>query len=187
MFIVKPETFAPQEKTWQQDLMLHLELAIKSDPTKSPFAASFAQGCGVHLAVLVEPYLSLILEGKKTVESRFSQSRQPPYERVAADDILILKRSSGPIQGICRVTDVWFYELDPNTWFEIERFAQALCMDESPFWENKRQASYATLMRVSSVVSIPFLNIAKLDPRGWVTLRQHSPQNQGDLFRCEHS
>lgn len=184
MSTMKTEIYAPREKSWQHDLLLQLELFLESDPTKARFATSLAEGCGVHLAVLVEPYLSFILEGKKTVESRFSQSRQPPYERVAADDILILKRSSGPIQGICRVTDVWFYELEPETWFEIERFAQALCMDASPFWESKRQATYATLMRVSNVASLPSMNVSKLDPRGWVTLRQHMSRDQGDLFRC---
>jgi len=64
---------------------------------------------GIHLAVLVEPYLSLILDGKKTIESRFSINRHAPFEQVQRGDVLILKRSSGPIEGLCTVSDAWFY------------------------------------------------------------------------------
>lgn len=41
---------------------------------------------GLHLAVFVEPYLGYILEGKKTVESRFGMRRSAPYGQVAAGD-----------------------------------------------------------------------------------------------------
>ncbi len=137
---------------------------------------------GLHLAVLVEPYLTFILEGKKTIESRFSVNRNAPFEQVQRGDIIILKRSSGPVEGLCRVADAWFYQLDPNTWPEIERYASSLCIDDSPFWKQKRGASYASLMRIEEIVRIPSFDIDKLDPRGWVVLRQGSAPEQRCLF-----
>ena len=69
----------------------------------------------VHLAILREPYLDFILRGEKTVESRFSSRQCSPYKRVAAGDILVLKRQSGPVLGLCRVAHAWFYELDTES------------------------------------------------------------------------
>jgi hypothetical protein len=173
---------ANSEMTWQAGLLVEVSRLIRSGPLKVEFGGVNASGCGIHLAVLVEPYLSLILSGKKTIESRFSLNRQAPFERVFPDDILILKRSSGPVEGICRVSDAWFYRLKTDTWDEIERFSKALCMDDSPFWHGKRTAMYATLMRISGVVPVPHLSVAKLDPRGWVTLRDRISVKQGGLF-----
>src|SRR6202035_5734171 len=58
----------------------------------------------IHLAVFVEPYLTFVLEGKKTIDSRFSVNRHAPFEQVKNGDLLILKQSSGPICGVCSVS-----------------------------------------------------------------------------------
>jgi len=137
---------------------------------------------GIHLAVLVEPYLSLILAGKKTIESRFSVNRHAPFEQVQRGDVIILKRSGGPVEGLCTVSDVWFYRLTAKTWVDIERYASALCMDDSGFWKHKRGASYATLMRIDRILKLPDLEIEKVDPRGWVVLRSSSSECQRCLF-----
>jgi hypothetical protein len=125
----------------------------------------------IHLAVFVEPYLSFILDGKKTIESRFSVHRHAPFEQVSKGDLLILKQSSGPICGVCRVSHAWYYRLDPTSWSEIERYASALCMDDSAFWAKKREASFATLIRIEDVIRIPEIPINKVDPRSWVVLK----------------
>jgi hypothetical protein len=175
---------APFDVRWKVDLMESLRRAC----LRSPYEEAFCQTdegshhCGVHLAVLVEPYLTFILEGKKTIESRFSVNRHAPFEQVQRGDIIVLKRSSGPVEGICRVADAWFYQLDPKTWPEIERYASALCMDDSSFWKQKRGASYASLMRIEDIIRVPSFDIDKLDPRGWVVLRQGPEREQRCLF-----
>src|SRR5205823_3069866 len=83
----------------------------------------------LHLAVLVEPYLTLLLSGKKTMESRFSMTRRPPFRRVRRKDILILKRSAGLIAGICQVVDVDFYHLDSAALADLRaRFHHSLAI-----------------------------------------------------------
>src|SRR3954452_24578662 len=80
--------------------------------------------CGVHLAVFVEPYLGYVLDGSKTVESRFSVNRCAPFGKVRRGDIILLKRSGGGVVGIARVSVVWSYQLDEESWAGIrERFA----------------------------------------------------------------
>ena len=65
----------------------------------------------VHLAIMVEPYLSLLLQGKKTMESRFSQKMMQPFRRVSKGDIIILKKSGGDIVGMFEAKDVHYFEL----------------------------------------------------------------------------
>jgi hypothetical protein len=171
---------SPQNGNWKLDLLGRL-LTLCSD---TPFADAFATNgsVGIHLAIFVEPYLDLLLQGKKTIESRFSVNKHAPFEQVRKGDILVLKKSSGPVCGLCKVANVWFYRLDPSTWPDIERHAEALCMDGSSFWEKKRAASFATLMQVEDVHRIEEFAIDKEDPRSWVIIKRTAPAEQGTLF-----
>jgi len=138
---------------------------------------------GLHLAVFIEPYLSFIFDGKKTIESRFNVGKNAPFEQVSIGDVVLLKRSGGPVCGMCLISDVWFYRLDPNSWREIEGYAAALCMDKSPFWEEKRRASsFATLMRIEDTTKFPEIFLDKTDPRSWVVLRAPANLEQQELF-----
>lgn len=136
----------------------------------------------LHLAILVEPYLQFILDGKKTVESRFSTRKFAPYNRVEKGDVVLLKQSSGPIVGICQVSYVWFYQLEPESWRTIkESFATAICAQDPDFWKQREAASFATLMRIQNVKSIEPIKFVKRDRRGWVVLHESSSQLQLDL------
>lgn len=128
---------------------------------------------GVHLAIFVEPFLSYVLSGKKTVESRFGKRRQSPYNNVASGDILLLKKTGGPVVGLCEVSRVWFYCLDKDSWkFLRSEFSISLCAQDPEFWQQRQSASFATLMQIKSVIQIPPVNFPKTDRRGWVVLRR---------------
>jgi ASCH domain len=118
--------------------------------------------CGVHLAIFIEPYLELVLAGKKTIESRFSANRCPPYNAVKKGDLLLLNRSGGPVVGVATVGQVWSYDLDPESWSLIRNhFAEQLCITDPQFWASKEGASYATLMRVECALRIEPIPVSK--------------------------
>jgi hypothetical protein len=126
---------------------------------------------GIHIAILVEPYLQFVLDGTKTVESRFSRNGCAPFEKVRSGDVVLLKRQSGPIVGACALSDVWNYRLTPETLDDIRtRFGSAI-QPQRGFWEDRANAAYATLMGVADVRSLPELHIPKRDRRGWVVVR----------------
>lgn len=172
------------EYCWKAKLLASLQVVTWNGPYENVFSCvnGRRRTCGIHLAVLVEPYLSFILDGKKTIESRFSVNRYAPFEQVHRGDVVILKRSGGRVEGLCTVSDVWFYRMTAKAWTDIERYASALCMDDSSFWKRKRGASYATLMRIERIAKLPNLEIEKVDPRGWVVLRSSSSESQRCLF-----
>lgn len=123
----------------------------------------------IHLAIFREPYLRFVMEGKKTVETRFAKRACPPYRRVTDGDIVLLKRAASDIVGICTVEKVWFYQVDAKTIsFIRKKFGPAICPVDSSFWDERQGASVATLMLVGNVTSVDGIEIRKRDRRGWV-------------------
>ena len=143
----------------------YLEKLSASEP--NPFS--------IHLAILLDPYLQYILDGTKTVESRFSKNRIAPYNMVQTGDVVLLKKvGTKSISGVCVIREVWFYQLDPDSWSEIrEGFSKALRADDPSFWNRRETAHFATLMRVAEVHRLPPIEVPKRDRRGWVILRAH--------------
>lgn len=156
---------------------MHLDdvlAAAEPQPAWAEVVEQLLQGPdrGVHLAVLVEPYLQFILDRTKTVESRFSRRRCPPFGRVSEGDVILLKRAGGPVIGLCTVSDVWSYHLDPRTLTQIrDRFGAAI-QPQNGFWEDRREAAFATLMRIDGAQTLPDIRVPKRDRRGWVVLRE---------------
>lgn len=137
---------------------------------------------GIHLAIFTEPYLGYILDGRKTVESRFGVKRIAPYGQVSTGDILLLKKTGGPIVGLCKVSNVWFYNLNPDSWKKLRKeFSVALCALDPEFWAQRELAAFATLMRINAVKSIRPVAFHKRDRRGWVVLRS-SHGNEGQYL-----
>ena len=163
-----------------------LQLAIQGDPFwenyLSPLKHEVYIPFSLHLGVFVEPYLQFILDGRKTIESRFSSRRFAPYKQIQKGDVLLLKKSSGPITGICQVSHCWFYQLDPDSWKSIKQdFAEAICAQDPDFWEQRKSAAYATLVRIKNIKEIYPIHFVKRDRRGWVVLWQRSRQLSLDL------
>ncbi len=166
---------------WISSVLENLRDRLTADGRSHRLGNSGPEGdaCGVHLAIFVEPYLELVLAGKKTIESRFSVNRCPPYNAVKKGDLLLLKRSGGPVVGVASVGQVWSYDLDPDSWFLIRNhFAEQLCITDPEFWASKEGASYATLMRVECALRIEPIPVSKRDRRGWVVLSARNQQQE---------
>jgi hypothetical protein len=130
----------------------------------------------IHLGVFTQPFLQFVLDGSKTIESRFSVNRCAPYRAVHDGDMLLLKRPAGPVVAVAEVAQVWYYELDANAWAVIRRnFGPLLRIDDPEFWQRKASACFATLMRLEHVVAIDPVPCGKRDRRGWVVLERTEP------------
>jgi hypothetical protein len=134
-------------------------------------------GAGIHLAVLIEPFLGFILDGTKTIESRFAARRFAPFGHVCSGDIVLMKAASGPVVALCFVEQVWYFELDAHRIEDLRRkFATAMRAEAASFWEKQRTASFATLIAVREVRVLPRpLPCPKRDRRSWVVLKSSRP------------
>ena len=176
-------------KDWSSDLIEQTRVAVRGDPFwKEYLEVALKEGTGIrsiHLAVFIEPYLKFILKGEKTIESRFSSRLQPPYKRIHKGDIVLLKKSSSYVYGICRASDVWFYELEPKTWKDIKsKFSKAICPATSDFWAQRDHALFATLIRIRDVLKLNPISCRKKDRRGWVVLNVGLGDRKSRHDRC---
>jgi hypothetical protein len=119
-----------------------------------------------------------VLEGKKTIESRFAATRRPPYNCIDVDDYILLKRSGGPVIGLTLAKATHFYRLSPTVLADMRRrFSRQLFAQDDLFWSQRENKQYATLIELDATVEIDPLLVEKRDRQGWVTYdRKHLRQ-----------
>lgn len=143
----------------------HFWLSYLSDATRP------TSHIGIHLAIFAQPFLSMVLSGEKTVESRFSRNRCAPYGEIGDGDIILVKEVAGPICGIALARRIWCYDLITEPIDRIrDRFGAGIRADDA-FWASRADALYATLIELDTAASFAPVNCDKRDRRGWVALR----------------
>jgi hypothetical protein len=161
------------DESWQEPLLKTLRAQL----ARAPWDGDLESG-RCHLAILVEPYFSRLLTGAKTIESRFYRRKWTPFGMVHRGDTLILKRSSGPVGGLCKVAEVHEYDLTEIGLDAVrQRFGAAMGVNEKAFWKYQRQARFVSLFRVERVMPLPPMHCGKHDRRAWVVM--HS-RGRGD-------
>jgi hypothetical protein len=153
-------------------LVTQIAGCLGADPDWAPVLGSLAAGeVSLHLAVLTEPFLGWLLDGAKTIESRFSKVRCAPYGTLAEGDVIAVKRAGGAIAGAFQAGPVSSYRLTPAVLAGLrDRFAAQIRALDDEFWVQRAGCAYATLAEVRNVRPLPALTFPKKDRRGWVQL-----------------
>ncbi len=124
----------------------------------------------LHLGIFTEPYLSLMLNGKKTIESRFSKRKMLPYDKITKDDIVIIKKSSGNVVGYFTIEDIKFFDLNTIAITEIKKlYNKELCVSEN-FWLEKQNSNYETLIFIKEIHLLEPFKINKKGMSTWLKL-----------------
>ena len=128
-------------------------------------------GVRAHIAVATAPYIAKIVGGKKIIESRFTNTRQAPYGRVAVGDVLLFKAPAKGVSAAAWVASVHSAgPLGPRCAYELMlRYADGLALDQE-FIRAKKDCRYATLIGLQDPVSFPAVPVLKVDRRPWVAL-----------------
>jgi hypothetical protein len=122
----------------------------------------------IHIAVTNEPFLSLILNGAKTIESRFSLHKIAPFNRISPDDLVFLK--SGSIIGCFSVGWVKYFDLDETPISHLKSLYGQQIRGDASFWDERLGKRYATLMGIEKIRPLTPLTISKTDRRAWLDL-----------------
>lgn len=138
----------------------------------------------VHLAFMREPYMRYILQGRKTIESRFSRHRVLPYGVVDMGDIIAFKRcgSNAGVIAVAVVASVIELTRAPGGpgWSAlIAPWRSQICMSDATL-ADMASRTYATLIRIEDVQafeSVPYKG-QKGDRRPWVVLRAAQGRTQ---------
>lgn len=122
----------------------------------------------LHLGIFTEPYLTLMLNGEKTIESRFSRNKILPYNQISKDDIVIVKKSGGNVLAYFTIKKVLFYDLSKVSIDEIKsKYNKQLCAQEN-FWIAKKDSNYATLIFIDKVKELTPFHIDKRGMQTWL-------------------
>lgn len=124
----------------------------------------------MHIAIMREPFLTLLLSGRKSMESRVGVRRGPPWRRVRSGD-LVMVASGGPwLRGCFTAGEVLYFDLATSSVDDIQnRYGDALATwAESGFWERRSKARWVTLVPVTDLVVFDPIKVVKHDMRGWV-------------------
>lgn len=125
----------------------------------------------IHLAIFAEPYLSYMLDGRKTIESRFSKNKIAPYNSISKDNIVLVKKSGGDILAYFKVKDVLFFDLEKEAIDKIRvKYENELCVSDE-FWSVKANSRYATLIFIDKLVSLERFHINKKGMQTWIVLK----------------
>lgn len=161
---------------WKNKLISELTEKLEHDPYWEVCLnkAIASKMTSVHLAVFNEPYLSLVLAGKKKIESRFSKNKISPYGKVRKGDIIILKESGGLIKGVFVAGKVSSYSLSSKSVLQKIKvnYAAQICSDiDKDFWKNRQYTNYATLIGVKKVKKVGSFSCGKRDRGAWSVIR----------------
>ncbi len=126
-----------------------------------------------HLAIFKGEAGEKILLGKKTIESRFSKTKNPPFGVVSSGDLVYIKPSGKDIIGQFRVKKVIFFDnLDSADFIDLEeRYGKELAVEEE-YWSKAKSSRFGTLIFIGDsarFITSP-IKLPKKDLRGWVVL-----------------
>ena len=125
----------------------------------------------LHLAIMAPPYFDYVMDGTKTIESRFTKVRCAPYQKVRRGDVILLKPTGRGVLGLAYVETSQFYEIERgDLQFIRKKFGDAIRPASPDFWEDRKSARYASLIGVSNVVNLNAIRVSKKDRRGWVVI-----------------
>ncbi len=126
-----------------------------------------------HLAIFKGDGAENILNGKKTIESRFSKGKIAPFGIISKGDLVYIKTSGGEIIGQFRVTKVIFFDgLNfEDLEYLKEKYGKEIASDEA-YWLKVKDSKYGSLIFIGSCtrfITSP-IKVPKKDLRGWVIL-----------------
>ena len=137
---------ASHHKSQISDLRYQIRTPRPQASTPSPSPAV------IHIAVLLKPYLDLILRGEKSVECRLTQTSRDPFERVEPGERIYFKQSAGPFAATAIVEHVLCEaNLTPRRVGEIKRDYNHLIKGENAYWKLKRTSRFCTLIWLRDV------------------------------------
>jgi ASC-1-like (ASCH) protein len=137
----------------------------------------------IHIAVLMKPYLDLVLSGDKTVECRLTRQSIPPHESIERGERIYFKQSAGPYRATAIAEQVLFAgDLTPRRIAQLRRDYNELIRGDAGFWRMKRDSRFGTLIWLRDVE--PTDNgpaIPPLQGRAWAMLPEETAWRRRDV------
>ena len=137
-----------------------------------------------HVAILELEYINKILAQEKTIESRWSIYKIPPYKQVSTNDTIYLKVSSGKVIAKAKAGKCLFFDnLDSKENFRLfKKYNNKIKADKSYFNRIKKR-KFCTFIFLKNVIKIPPFDINRKgfgSGSAWIPVR-----NINQIKKCK--
>lgn len=124
----------------------------------------------VHLAIMDKNTIDMILKGEKTIESRFSKKKIPPFNKATAGETVYLKESGKDILTSFDIERVAYYDnlTSEKVGLIRDKYDDQINAPDS-YWDRKLNSNYGTLMWIKNVKRIRPIKISKKGRQGFVS------------------
>lgn len=127
-----------------------------------------------HVAIVHAWVAQAILDGTKTIESRFSRDKRPPFGRIAKGDTIYFRVAGGGYAVRCTVQKVECREAaTPGLIEDIESKHRDRIGGDDAYWLAARRARCVTLVHLHRCAAIedgPTLDRQRGDRRAWFVI-----------------
>lgn len=130
-----------------------------------------------HIAIISHrTILDKILSGQKTIESRFSRVKTPPFGQIAPGDVVHLKLSGSLVIARATVAEVKEYEnLTPAVIENLASYyAKELALSDD-FLARKLESRFATLIFLEKVETCEPWSYKQEGRSGWIIYKPDTP------------
>lgn len=124
-----------------------------------------------HIAIFKGIFFDFVLSGKKTIESRWSNKKIAPFNKVSVGDTILIKKTGCNVVASAKVKGVKYYNLTPALVEQIKlKYGKEICIDYFDDWEKYKNKKYCTLIWIEDVKKINELKVQKSHGAGWIVL-----------------
>ncbi|MBN9389776.1 MAG: ASCH domain-containing protein [Chloroflexi bacterium] len=141
-----------------------------------------------HIAIMSHrSLLDKIFAGEKTIESRFSRVKSPPFGQITAGDKVYFKLSGGPVLGYARVAQVEEFEnLTPQQIEDLTtKYRAELALSED-FLARKMESKFASLLFLEDVTTSEPWTFKQEGRSGWIVLNTDGSEEGEHPFATTH-
>ena len=126
-----------------------------------------------HIAIFQEPFYSFVINGKKSIESRWSNKKIAPFDKVKEGDILYIKKTGCNVTATAKVKLVKYFFLTPEIAEDIKKvYGNEICTDYFDDWEKYKNKNYCTLIWLDNVKNVDEFMVKKSNGAGWLVLKE---------------
>ena len=125
-----------------------------------------------HIAILRQPFYGMVLNGTKTIESRWGMNKCAPFGKIKVGDVIYIKQTGKPVTAKAVAKEVKFYILTPKLVEEIRiKYGKLIGTDKFEDWETTLNKKYCTLIWLDKVEKIPPMQVPRSNGAGWIILK----------------
>lgn len=127
-----------------------------------------------HVAIVHPWVIEALLAGRKTIESRFSRDKRPPFGRVEAGQRIYFRTTGGGYAARARIAEAECLEgLTEARVAKIEAEHRSAIGGDDAYWKSARRARCVTLVHLHDCEAVgrgPSLDRQRGDRRAWFVL-----------------